>query len=281
LSNAGGAASTVLTLPNAPGTVQVTATAGSFSVTFTAAAILIMNPALMANSVVNGVTFNSATPPSPGSIVSIFGQNLATSNGSATSLPLPNSLQGTTVLLNTPAGEISLPLFYVSPVQINAMMPFEVAPGTYSLQVQSNSTLSNSIQVSIAPFSPGIFTVNSTGQGTGIFVKTDGSIASASNPIAPGSVVSVYATGLGAVNPPIASGEPGAGSEPLNRTIAAPIVFFDTLQAKVLYSGLAPDFAGLYQINVIVPSQLSSATNIPVSISIGGIAGNRVTVPVE
>ena len=78
-----------------------------------------------------------------------------------------------------------------------------------------------------------------------------------------------------------AAGEPGAVSEPLNRTIEAPRVFFDIYQAPVIYSGLAPGVAGRYQVTVRVPAQLSPAANISVSVTIGGFASNRVTISVR
>ena len=67
----------------------------------------------------------------------------------------------------------------------------------------------------------------------------------------------------------------------LNRTVLTPMVRFDTYDGEVLYSGLAPGFAGLYQINVKVPAGVSSAYNIPVSLVIGGAASNRVTIPIQ
>jgi len=93
--------------------------------------------------------------------------------------------------------------------------------------------------------------------------------------------VTFYAAGLGAVNPPIAAGQPGAVAEPLNRTVRSPRVFFDSYQAEVIYSGLVPGVAGRYQVTVRVPALVSPATNISVSLTIGGFSSNRVTIPVR
>ena len=123
--------------------------------------------------------------------------------------------------------------------------------------------------------------MSSNGRGQGIFVKTDGSLVTVTNAAARGSVLSLYATGLGAVFPPVETGEPGASAEPLNRTVQVPRVFFDIFEAEVLYSGLAPGYVGLYQVNVRVPTRLSPASNIPVSLTIGGAVSNRVTIPVQ
>lgn len=281
ISDATGIAKTNLTLPSTPGPVQVVASAGNLSATFTATAVLVSTPSLMANSVVNGVTFNASTPPSPGSIISIFGDNLAASSETAARLPLPTLLQNTRVVLAAPGGDIPLPLFFVSPQQVNALLPYDLNAGTYPLRVESNGVVSNVISIAVAAFSPGIFTMNSNGQGQGIFLKSDGSLVTTSNPAAPGSVVSLFATGLGVVDPPLAAGAPGAASDPLNRTVQTPRVSFDSNPAEVLYSGLAPGFAGLYQVNVRIPAGTAPASNIPVSLSIGGIASNRVAVAVR
>jgi len=273
-----GRASTVLTLPNAAGDVRVLATSGASSVTFTATVVQPVLPGLVSGAAVNGASFNRGAALAPGTIVSIFGANLALSTASAPSLPLPISLAGTRVLV----GETPIPLFYVSPAQINALLPYELVPGTYQLAVESLSGRGPGISLLVSAYAPGIFTVSSNGSGQGIFVVAqDGSLVSNNSPARRGSVVSIYATGLGAVDPPVTSGDAGNAIEPLNRTLLTPMVRFDTYDGDVLYSGLAPGFAGLYQINVKVPAGVSSAYNIPVSLTIGGAASNRVTIPIQ
>jgi uncharacterized protein (TIGR03437 family) len=177
--------------------------------------------------------------------------------------------------------ETPLPLLYVSPLQINAVLPYGISPGPYMIRVDTNSVSSNVVSISLAAFSPGIFTVNPNGQGAGIFVKLDGSIVSATNPASRGDVVSFFATGLGSVDPPVSAGDPAASAEPLNRTVQAPRVFFDQFEAQVLYSGLAPGYAGVYQLNVRIPTGVSRASNVPVTLTIGGIASNSVTVALQ
>lgn len=278
-TNTVGVASTVLTLPATPGTVRVVATSGDLSATFFATAV--PQPALLANSVVDGVTFNAYTPLGPGSILSILGQNLADTTVAAGSASLPAVLQTTRVLLATPAGDVALPLLSVSPIQVKAMLPFDVAPGIYRLRVEVASRRSNEIQISVGAFAPGIFTVSDNGHGAGIFIKDDGSVVTSANPADRGTRVTFYAAGLAAVNPPIPAGQAGSSGEPLNRTVRSPRVFFDSYTAEVLYSGLVPGVAGRYQVTVRVPSLVSPATNISVSLTIGGFSSNRVTIPVR
>ena len=143
------------------------------------------------------------------------------------------------------------------------------------------SVRSNEIQISVAAFAPGILTQSGNGRGTGIFIKDDGSVVTASNPADRGTRVTFFASGLGAVTPPVAAGAPGASAEPFNRTVATPRVFFDIYPADVLFSGLAPGAAGRYQVSIRVPALVTPATNISVSLTIGGFASNRVTIPVR
>src|SRR5262249_4328899 len=147
-------------------------------------------------------------------------------------------------------------------IQITALIPFNVSPGRYLLYCEVDSVRSNGVEISVAAFDPGIFTISGTGRGPGLFIKDDGSIVTASNPAERGSRVTFYAAGLGAVNPSIDAGQPGATAEPLNRTIETPRVFFDRFSASVVYSGLALGIAGRYQVAVQVPPLVSSSTNV-------------------
>jgi len=226
------------------------------------------------------VTLNPHASLGPGSIVSIGGQNLAGVTMVAPATGLPTNLGGTRVLLTTSSGDVALPLLSVSAQQVLALLPFDITPGSYTLRLQLGSTSSNEVQTSVAAFDPGIFSSNGSGHGPGIFLKDDGSIVTASNPAVRGANVTFYAAGLGAVNPAIPAGQPGA-TAPLNRTVRTPRVFFDTYQGAVSYSGLAPGVAGHYQVTVAVPTLLSPSESVSVSLTVGGFASNRVTIPVQ
>jgi uncharacterized protein (TIGR03437 family) len=274
-----GIASTVVTLPPNPGVFQLVAASGGLSVTFTVTAI--NAPSLLANSVVDGVTFNPYMSPAPGSIISISGQNLSLATLASGAGALPQILGTTRVLLVTAADTVPLPLQYVSPGQINALLPTNISPGSYSLRVETASVPSNDIPLLVASFDPGILTQNGTGRGSGIFIKSDGSVVTVSNPADRGSTITLFAAGLGAVNPPVAADQPCAVAEPFNRTVAVPRVFFDIYSADLIYSGLPAGAPTPYQVTVRVPAQLTPATNISVSLAIGGFESNRVTIPVQ
>jgi uncharacterized protein (TIGR03437 family) len=274
-SNSAGVATSVVTLPATPGTVQVVASCGDLSVTFTIT--VVTAPSLLANSAIDGATFNAYTPLGPGSVVFILGQNLSDAVVIANpATTLPSLLQTTRVLLIGPAAEMALPLVSVSPTAVRAVLPFDLAPGTYGLRVEVSGRRSNEIQILAAAYAPGIFALSDNGRGPGVFVKEDGSLVTAANPADRGSRVTFFAAGLGAVSPAVPAGTGGTAT-----TLVMPRVFFDSYTAEVSYSGLVPSIAGRYQVTVRVPALLVPATNISVSMTIGGFSSNRVTIPVR
>ncbi len=280
VSNSAGVATSVLSLPATAGKVQVVASSGKVSLTFTIT--VAAAPSLLSDGVLDGISLNPYASLAPGSIVSISGTNVAEADAAApNNVLLPAQLLSTQVILSSAGGDIALPLLSVSSSLIKAFIPPDVVAGVYGLRVEVAGVRSNTIQISMAAYDPGIFTQNDSGHGLGIFVKSNGTIVSASNPADRGTTVTFYAAGLGAVSPAAAPGQPGAVREPLNRTVRAPRVYFDSYSATVTYSGLAQGLSGRYQVNVTVPAALSPATNISVSLTIGGFASNRVTIPVR
>jgi uncharacterized protein (TIGR03437 family) len=204
---------------------------------------------------VNAAGF-SGSQLAPGEIISIFATNLAFTTAQAREFPLPRELGGTSVTL----GGVSLPLFYVSPGQINAQVPFEASPGSAALVVkQVGTNQESSVTVTLAATAPGIF-VAADGVTALAVDAPSGRLITAENPAAAGSVVTLFASGLGAVNPPVASGAAGALQEPFNRTTQTVSVTVGDRAAEVLFSGLAPGYAGLYQLNLRLPSPLPTGT---------------------
>jgi len=219
------------------------------------------------NPVVNGASFD--TPVSPGSLVSIFGSNLAPVTMQAGFIPLP-VLLGVSVQFNG----INAPLLYVSPTQINAQMPWEISSTSIvSVVVINNMVSSNAQSVAIAPFGPGVFA-------TGIYaiaIHQDGTLAAppgapfappASHPAAPGEILEVLATGLGATSPPGITGTNSLDAERM--TAATPTVLIGGVQARVTFSGLSPQFVGVDQVNVVVPEDVAPASGVPIVIETGG-----------
>lgn len=263
------------------GSVRIDATSNSNASNSPQTVNVIMSvgaPLVPANGVVNGASFAQNTAVGPGGIISLFGTKLAASQASATGLPLPTTLNGVRVIVN---GTVNAPLFYVSPTQINLQMPVEATGASASLVVNNGGIDGNTISVSLTTESPGIFTTDSSGQGQAAASNADFSSNSGSNAAEAGGVISLFATGLGATSPPFVTGQAGATQEPLNRTVQHPVVTVGGVPAIVPYSGLAPGFVGLYQVNVTIPPGTAPGSFVPVQLTINGRASNNVTVAVR
>ncbi len=234
-------------------------------------------PILPPDSVVNGASFRPATESksfiAPGAIVSIFGTELASDTQIASEVPLPTTLGETSVTFNgMPAA-----LFFVSGTQINAQVPFELVSGAgvASVQVTRGGETSVIQPVSVAAVSPGIFTMNQQGTGPGaILHAADFQPVTESNPAQTGEFLLIFCTGLGRVLPEVPSGNVAPGTEPLARTVSPPLVNIGGIPAEVVYSGLAPGFVGLYQVNVEVPVGLSPPVSQPPEGAIPPVAHN-------
>ncbi len=201
-------------------------------------------PQISSDAVVNAASFTRAL--APGMLVSIFGQNLGQRATQASSFPLPTQMFGTTVTLNN----VPLPLLYVSPNQINAQLPFALL-GEATLRV-SNPNGASEARVSIFQAAPGIFSVAPNPA----ILHASGTLVSAASPAQPGEMVSIYSTGLGDVNGSIAAGQP-APSPPLATRVPVQAQL-GTTSLTPTFAGLAPGFVGLYQVNLQVPTGLSS-----------------------
>jgi uncharacterized protein (TIGR03437 family) len=226
-------------------------------------------PSFTAAGIVNGASF-APGPVVPGEIVSLFGIGLGPPAGEVGALNpgtgrLNNSLAGVSVTFNG----IRAPLFFASAGQINAQVPFEVG-NTSTANVVVNYQLASSapVTIPIASTQPGIFVIPGTSQG--IIQNQDGSLNTADNAVARGQAVVIYATGQGAVQPALATGALASGS-PLNGSVQSVTATIGGVPAEVLFGGLTPQFVGLLQVNVIVPSNAPTGPNVPVSVNVGGV----------
>ena len=215
---------------------------------------------LFPNGMVNAASSTPFTAHlSPGEFLTLLGTGLAPSAASATTLPLPQQLNGVQVMINgRPA-----PIQFVSPGQINVIVPF-FTESIAQIQVINNGNNSNVVTQFVGSTSAGVFTIPEGGIGEAAALHAaDFSLVSDSSPAQAGETVAVYLAGMGTVNPGISDGAAGPGAPNLSNTVNQPLVFIldpagNFPQATVTYSGLAPGFAGLYQINFTVPSGLTS-----------------------
>jgi uncharacterized protein (TIGR03437 family) len=227
-----------------------------------------VGPEVRASTVVNAAGATNAGTIAPGEMVAIFGANLGPIP-SVTAPPgaLPTVLGGVQVWINGTA----IPLAYASAFEITAQIPFGQYPaGTVSLQINNNGTLSSPIVLNVTTAAPGIYTNGPLGTGSVSAINPDGTVNSALKPVSKGSYIIVYASGLGAVNPPVAAGAiPPAN--PLSYVTGNVTAVIGGMPAPVLFDGLAPGYPGLYQLNISVPANVSSGQN-ELDLFVNGIA---------
>jgi uncharacterized protein (TIGR03437 family) len=250
-------------------------------------------PTVVDGGVLNGASFAKGQPVSPGGLVSIFGTGLVSKLATADTIPLSSSLGGVTV---TFADLPPAPLLAVIPGvpgqsddQINVQLPWEIGSGTgvVNVMVTNPNGTSAPVAVNFAPSMPGIFTAGAGGQLYAIAVNSsDSSLAwpqglasTGSHPAKAGDVLIIYATGLGAVDH-----QPADGGIPsvLANTIATPSVLFGGVPGDVQFSGLAPQFVGVNQLNVQVPAGVTPSSAVPLQIKVNGFTStNQAVVAIQ
>jgi len=242
-------------------------------------------PQVNSGGVVNAASL-APGPVAPGSIASVFGVQLAGDSGQANVLPLPSGMFDSQLYV----GGFQAPYFYASPLQLNVQIPFEAVPnaaaGILAVRVGREGP---PVVTAIGSWAPGLFAASGAGVGQGVILIANtpllaapaGAVAGApSRPASIGEYVTIYATGLGAVTNQPPTGSP-ASADSLSQTLAMPAVRVGGVVAPVAFSGLAPNYVGLYQVNVRVPPGTPSGAAVPVVLTIAGATSNTVTMAVQ
>ena len=255
---------------------------GISSLTGTLSSVAEPPPKLTHEGVVSAASFESQVPLAPGSIISVFGEALSEGVGEALALPLATELAGTSMTL---AGR-PLPMLFASERQINAMVPYGIPINTrHHLLVRRGTTISPPIPLSVAAAQPAIFLTRpgmSTQGHVYRFVDDATQILAApGDPVGAGDVLIIYASGLGAVDLPVDAGLEAPGQEPFARAVNRVNVTIGDVGAKVFFSGLAPGFTGLYQVNAFVPEGVTSGDAVPVVLEVANQVSQPVTIAVR
>ncbi|MGH9664031.1 MAG: hypothetical protein ACRD9L_06385, partial [Bryobacteraceae bacterium] len=195
-------------------------------------------PVVANGGILNGASFQKGQAITPGSLISIFGTNLAATTAQADSIPLSASLGGVTVQFVNGSTTVNAPMLYAQPddpskgitSQLNVQVPWGIVPAgtsaTVNVIVMHDGVTSQPASVEVAPFSPGVF---SSG-GRAIATSQDGKLAWPAgvipgldtHPVKPGDAIIIYATGLGAVDVPVADGQNSL--DQLRHTVTPPMV---------------------------------------------------------
>ena len=248
-------------------------------------------PVVPPASVVNNASFAVGTNPlTPGTIAAIFGSNLDDGTNNQFSSFGPNgelltTLGGASVTFNG----IPAPMFSAFPGQLNVQIPEGLGSASSATVVVTVAGQSSAPQtVPLGSFSPGLFSLNQkgTGQGaiqianTSTYAASAGSISGASSQaVKPGDFITIYCTGLGAVNNPPAPGA-AATNNPLSTTKTNPTVTIGGEPATVSFAGLSPGYVGLYQVNAQIPADAAGGSAVTVQLSVGGVKSNSVSIAI-
>ena len=238
------------------------------------------SPAPVLSAAVSGASFAANVPLAPGSIISLFGQNLTSGTEPASTLPLTTTLAGATAIM---AGQ-QLPLLYAAGGQVNALVSSGININTsQQILIQRGSAYSIPISVNVAASEPAVFPYPAPGdpptQGAIVNAVTY-AVAHAGTPVGVGDTIAIFCTGLGSVAPAVPDGA-GAPSSPLANTVATATVSIGGKPASVAFAGLSPGFVGLYQIDAVVPSGVAPGSQVPVILSIAGQTSPPVTMAVK
>jgi uncharacterized protein (TIGR03437 family) len=223
-------------------------------------------------SIVNAASY-SASALAPNTIASIYGTNLsfvtATAEGyNVLTAGLPTTLGGVTVYISS----IAAGLYYVSPNQINFVVPADFQPVPVPLVILRESHAGPTVQISLNPAAPALFPDSN---GDAIATHLNGALVNQSAPAGPGEWVVIYAEGLGPTDP--------AANRYSAAPTAAPIVLLPQFSilldgnpvdaGALYYVGITPGFVGLYQINLHLPQNVAANPQVLVSI------GNQSSQP--
>lgn len=211
----------------------------------------------------------------PGSIVSVFGSGLANDYVTGPPGPLSQTLGGVTARI----GSRLLPLLFVSPEQVNAFLPSDLADGEYSLAVRNGSLPELSGKLNIVRYAPGIFGQLIGEQFIATVQRPDGSLAAPDKPAKRGEQVVFMGTGFGPYQRPVLDGFPAADNPPNALRVQPEILVGDTAYAPD-FAGAAPGLAGVTLIRFTIPQEWNSG---PVELRVrqAGIESNKIVLPLE
>jgi uncharacterized protein (TIGR03437 family) len=236
-------------------------------------AILGKVPYLAPSAVTNAAGGQAGNGVAPGSVISIFGLNLGAGTAIAPSGPLPQTLGGVTVAV---AGRL-LPLFFVSPSQINAQLPADFAPGTQTVTVSAPGQPDAQTSFAIVQDAPGLFQQAVNGQAMAVALHADGSAVTSDAPAQPGETITVYGTGFGPTAPARPEGLPVAATPPLILTDPSAV----QLGGAALAVGNAFAVPGAVGVDAIQFVVGTGAANCQLTVTVNGQQSNTVQLPMQ
>lgn len=249
-----------------------------------AGSTLMAQPVVNDGGILNAASYTSSRLPggaiARGSIFVVFGARMGQATLAQAGFPLPNTLAGTAVRVTSGGQTLDCPLVYVVAGQLAAILPSNTPLGNATLTVTFNGQSSAARNFRVVNSAFGTFSLNQAGSGPGVITNFESAssqpVNTALRSARPGQTLIMYGTGLG----PLPAGTPDNNAAPavaINQ--GAVELFVGNRRANVAYAGRAPGFAGLDQVNFVVPAGVEGCA-VPVAIKIGDIISNFTTIAV-
>ncbi|HUK14963.1 MAG TPA: hypothetical protein VLW65_01055, partial [Bryobacteraceae bacterium] len=215
--------------------------------------------------------------------ITLFGTGLSDDTNTNTYATLPLSIDNASVSFDVPSANLSVPgrLYYVSPTQVNAFVPWELAGQSSAIiKINISETNGQTFTLPLVTYAPAFFEYTAGNQLWLAALDTGNKLITTTHPAVRGQIVELYANGLGPVTHQPATGDPAPSAPNLAETTTTPRVTIGGVDAPVQFNGLAPGFAGLYQLNVTVPASINPGTQ-QVIVEIGGVSSPAANLPVQ
>ncbi|MEO8127925.1 MAG: IPT/TIG domain-containing protein, partial [Bryobacteraceae bacterium] len=220
-------------------------------------------PAYSASSIVNAAS-NQAGPIAPNTIVSLYGSDLAFVTRAIVpddlhGQVLPTTLSGTGVRVLI--GKQNANLYFISPTQINFLVPASLIAGPADVQVGIDGRFGPAVRINLSPVAPALFQADAQ---FAVGTRPDGSTITKDQPAHPGDIIVLYATGLGIADRNLPDGKLPPMAFPIERVAEFRVRIAGVLmdRSSVFYVGVTPGFAGLYQVNLKLPEDVAANPEI-------------------
>lgn len=237
-------------------------------------AVLEAVPEISQAGVRNGAGETPVTAVAPGSIISVYGASLAPGIEAGPLNPLTQTLAGVTLHV---AGHI-LPLFFVSPEQINAELPFDLPLGTQTLTIKNRDLPDVTAAFEVVRNAPGLITALQGGRMVATAIRTGGPAVSADNPVKPGELLTLFGTGFG---PHRVAVPEGFAVDEIDAYRLVDPVQIEAGSQLILpeYAGAAAGLPGLVALRFRVPSSFSGNAIVSVTALVNGVRTNSAALP--
>jgi uncharacterized protein (TIGR03437 family) len=213
----------------------------------------------------------------PGSIIAVYGENLASALEVGRVNPLAQTLGNVTVTV----GERLLPLLFVSPKQINAQVLSDLPDGQYVLKVKQVGQPDVTAEFTVRRNSPGLFTQSTeSGAPLALALHEDGTLITPESPARRRETVSLFGTGFGPYEPRVIDGFI-VPSDALYRLADSLTVVSGELSLEPQWTGAAPGMVGTAVVKLKIGDEVPGGSTLDVSVAINGVQSNSVQLPVE